>query len=531
MKSTQLLSVVLSMILVFGVSAGSAFAQTDDIDDIDNSMENDNFDDSYTSGNDDDDRDDDRYENDDDDRDRDDMDDKHDDLEDRLEDFCEMSDEEKNAFFEDHPRMAQFKDRLTNYCDLSEDERDDAIEDFIEKHIPKARDYDDYDLDDVLDRYCEMTDEEKSKFASMHDNADDHIAKVNAYCELDDEDERDAYIDEHEDEFRMSHDKKMKEKLEQYCEMSDADKREYLAEHDKTTEHAEKMNRYCTLDDDGKMKFIDEHRDEYISHMKKKMMSEYKKEHMMSIDEMKAKHEQARNHKDYSRLCELTEGERLLKIDDPEKLERVSEWCQMTPEERDAIKKEHHDAAMDFKEKHHDSVEKMKEKIHKEDLSPRLKEMIMTSKHDVTDERMDEIKMKFKEKYGDMVDMKKSELKMKFKDHLSSIKIRMSDEHKSAIHDRVAEMKAFKAELREKASDMTLEEKQQLREEFIEKAKDMHLAWISPRIQMTAGVDAADVECREGFNLVMKASNGVPMCLKSDTALKMIEKGIAVPAN
>ena len=142
-----------------------------------------------------------------------------------------------------------------------------------------------------------------------------------------------------------------------------------------------------------------------------------------------------------------------------------------------------------------------------------------------------ELKMKFKEKYGDMTDMKKSELKMKFKDHMSSMKIRMSDEHKSAIHDRVAEMKAFKAELREKASSMTDEEKQQLREEFIEKAKDMQLAWITPRIQITAGVDAAEVECREGFSLVMKASNGVPMCLKSDTALKMIEKGIAVPAN
>ena len=43
--------------------------------------------------------------------------------------------------------------------------------------------------------------------------------------------------------------------------------------------------------------------------------------------------------------------------------------------------------------------------------------------------------------------------------------------------------------------------------------------------------DAADVECREGFSLVMKASNGVAMCLYADTALKMIDRGIAVPAN
>ena len=110
------------------------------------------------------------------------------------------------------------------------------------------------------------------------------------------------------------------------------------------------------------------------------------------------------------------------------------------------------------------------------------------------------------------------------------MKHKISDERKSDIHDRLAEMKAFMAELRERSSELTDEEKQQFREDFIEKAKDMQLAWISPRTQMTAGVDAAEVQCREGFSLVMKASNGVAMCLKADTALKMIDRGIAVPA-
>lgn len=59
----------------------------------------------------------------------------------------------------------------------------------------------------------------------------------------------------------------------------------------------------------------------------------------------------------------------------------------------------------------------------------------------------------------------------------------------------------------------------------------MQLAWINPRVQMTAGIVAGDVECREGFSLVMKASNGVAMCLKADTALKMIDRGLVVPAN
>jgi hypothetical protein len=165
----------------------------------------------------------------------------------------------------------------------------------------------------------------------------------------------------------------------------------------------------------------------------------------------------------------------------------------------------------------------------KHDLSPRLKEMIM-EKHDIYDERLEEIKMKYVEKYGDLTDEKKSELTMNFKDHMSSIKVKMSDEHKSAIHDRLAEMKVFKAELREKSSEMNDEEKQELRAQFIEEAKNMQLAWISPRVQMNAGVDVSDIECREGFSLVMKASNGVPICLKADSALKMIEKGIAVPA-
>jgi len=114
---------------------------------------------------------------------------------------------------------------------------------------------------------------------------------------------------------------------------------------------------------------------------------------------------------------------------------------------------------------------------------------------------------------------------------MSKIKANLTDEQRSDIHDRIAEMKAFKADLRERASDMTDEEKQELRLAFIEKSKDMRHAWISPRTQMTAGLDAADVECREGFSLVMKASNGVAMCLYADTALKMIDRGIAVPAN
>ncbi len=48
---------------------------------------------------------------------------------------------------------------------------------------------------------------------------------------------------------------------------------------------------------------------------------------------------------------------------------------------------------------------------------------------------------------------------------------------------------------------------------------------------MLAGTSVDGVECREGLNLVLKASNGKAMCLNSSTAEKLIEKGIAAPAN
>ena len=186
----------------------------------------------------------------------------------------------------------------------------------------------------------------------------------------------------------------------------------------------------------------------------------------------------------------------------------------MTPEEKKASMKKH------VKEMVHDKIS---------DAAPRLKAMIMADS--VSDEKKMQIKAKFMEKFGEKADKLKSELKMKYKDHVDKVKSKISDERKSAIHDRLAEMKAFKAELRESAADLSDEEKQLLRADFIEKAKDMQLAWISPRVQMNAGVDISEIECREGFSLVMKSSNGVAMCLKADTALKLIDKGIAVPAN
>jgi hypothetical protein len=445
MKSTQLLSVVFSLIMFTGVTAGNvAFAESDDIIDsfqdcveagypiMESFPEQCRTDDGTVFVNDDNDR--------------------HG-LDDRLEKFCEMTDEEKRQLFTNYPRLEQFAERLLNYCELSEDDREDAIDKFIAEHFP--REYD-FDLDNLLDRYCEMTDEDKRQLLSEHPRLAEFSDRLTNYCEMY-EDEQDAI-----DELIEEHGDKIKNELRIY--------------------------------------------------MKDKMTD--------------------KKHMDYDRLCKMTESERVAEIDDSEKLDRISDWCEMTPEEREDYKREHYDNKMHDFDGMSDKAKSHMSDVAKTKLSEnseRLKAMIM-DKRDISDERRDEIRMKYEEKHGDL-DERKSDLKIKFENHMRTIKIEMSDERKSSIHDRVSEMKAFKADLRERSSELSYEEKQQLREEFIEKAKDMQLAWISPRTQMTAGIDATEVECREGYSLVMKASNGVAMCLKADSALKMIDRGIVVPAS
>jgi len=394
----------------------------------------------------------------------------------------------------------------------------------------ESDDYDDkYGLDDRLDRYCDMTNEEKQDFISEHDKAEEHVTKMNEYCLLD-EDARDVYMDEHKAKFRMNYDKDIRGMIDRYCDMTNEEKQDFISEHDKAEDHVTKMNEYCSLDEDARDAYIKDHIDEYKDQMKDKMMDKNSRPHM-----------------DYDRLCDMTASDRAAEITDVAKLDRISEWCEMTPEEREDFKRDHKDSMKDkMMDKKHDfdgmsdmakgkmsdvAEAKLQGKMIKfSEKSDRLKAMIM-EKRDISDERMDEIKMKFKEKHGDKSDEKIMKIKMNFKKHMATIKVNMSDERKTAIQDRVAEMKAFKIDLRERSSELSDEEKQELRADFIDKAKDMRHAWISPRTQMTAGLDAADVECREGFSLVMKASNGVAMCLKADTALKMIDRGIAVPAN
>lgn len=50
---------------------------------------------------------------------------------------------------------------------------------------------------------------------------------------------------------------------------------------------------------------------------------------------------------------------------------------------------------------------------------------------------------------------------------------------------------------------------------------------MSPRKQMDSGVNAEDVVCKEGLELIIKASNGSAACVKPSTALVLIQRGWA----
>src|SRR3990167_8150401 len=128
----------------------------------------------------------------------------------------------------------------------------------------------------------------------------------------------------------------MADKLESYCELSDADKEIFLAEFDKA-DLKDRLDAYCALDESGRATYI--------------------AEHQMLVDDMQKRHEEIRDHKaEYQRFCQMTEDELAAEITDAEKLAKISEWCAMTPEQREAYKKEHRDVAMDFKEKHFDAL-------------------------------------------------------------------------------------------------------------------------------------------------------------------------------
>ena len=470
MKQAQLLSIVFSLIIFTGITAGSAVAYADSDDDYDK-----------------------------------------DDLEDKLEYFCGLSEDEKTQLYGEYPDLENYKTQLEKFCELDEDEREEKIELFIEEHFPeyaesedeykreddyehetndddyekdddyeheKDHDYErDYDIEEILEKYCEMTDDEKAAFTADHDKSAEHQEKMEEYCLLD-ESEQDAFIDELEEKYEK-HDYDPKEIHEKYCEMTDEEKESFTAEHEKSEEHKEKLDDYCTLDESERETFIEEHEEEHKKYHKK---GDYDAREMM--DE----------------FCEMEYDDKLAHLEQHDKLDHLStmeEYCALDDEGRDA-----------FIEDNKDSMKKD-----------------MTEHRDSMMDKRSEHKDSMKEKISEHKDSMKSDSKKKMILKASALNIEQKDSIK-AMH---AELRDLKQSLRDKSISDT--DKEDLRDQFMELAKEFSMTWLSPRHQVYAGIDAQEVECREGFELVMKTSNASPMCVKETTADKLVKRGIAILAS
>ena len=282
---------------------------------------------------------------------------------------------------------------------------------------------DNYDFEDRLEKYCEMSAEDKAAFIEKHDKAEDHQEKMTEYCLLD-ESERKAFIEEYADEYKR-HDYNIREKMDEFCEMSTEDKAAFIEKYPMASKYQEKMVEYCLLDSADRDAFIDEFKDSI-----KDKMSGYK----------------------------------------------------------DSIKDKMSGYKDSMKDKMLDHRDTMKDKI------------------------------------SDHKDSMKSENKSRTILRASTL----TDEQKVDIRAMHSELRDFKHSLRDKS--ISDSDKQEIRDQFMEKAKEFAMTWISPRHQVAAGIDAQLVECRQGFELVMKTSNASPLCVKETTAEKLIERGIVIYA-
>jgi hypothetical protein len=135
--------------------------------------------------------------------------------------------------------------------------------------------------------------------------ASDHQDKIDEYCTLD-ESERDAFIEEHKDEYKRDHDYNMSEKLDKFCEMSEEDIAALIEEHPKKEEHLAEMEEYCSLDEKERDAFIEEYKDS----MKDKMsdhsdsMKDKTSDHRDSMKDKMSDNSDSMNskHKSYSIL-------------------------------------------------------------------------------------------------------------------------------------------------------------------------------------------------------------------------------------
>ncbi len=73
---------------------------------------------------------------------------------------------------------------------------------------------------------------------------------------------------------------------------------------------------------------------------------------------------------------------------------------------------------------------------------------------------------------------------------------------------------------------MTTEEKQALVDARIAAMKERRENYVSPRVQVEYGLGVQDIICPDDKELVIKKSNGSPICLGSDAVFILMDRGV-----
>jgi len=106
----------------------------------------------------------------------------------------------------------------------------------------------------------------------------------------------------------------------------------------------------------------------------------------------------------------------------------------------------------------------------------------------------------------------------------------MEEETDEAMEEetiQATDVPAVTDEAMEEETDEAMDDEMDASEKKGSNASAMGLSKMSPRAQMNQGVDSAEVKCRQGFDLVMKNSNGSAACVKSQSVEKLIQRGWA----
>ena len=99
----------------------------------------------------------------------------------------------------------------------------------------------------------------------------------------------------------------------------------------------------------------------------------------------------------------------------------------------------------------------------------------------------------------------------------------LSEEDKEA---KLQEIKDKRDAEREARQNMTSEERQALHDERIAAMKEKRENYVSPRDQVGLGLAPKDIMCGDDKELVIRVSNGMPLCIGSDAVLILMDRGI-----